>query len=30
VDTLRDNGFAAVRLLAETDGVSYAEGIKKA
>ena len=30
VETLRDSGFAAVRLLAETDGVAYAEGIKKA
>jgi ubiquinone/menaquinone biosynthesis C-methylase UbiE len=29
-DALRDNGFAAVRQLAETDGVSYVEGIKKA
>ena len=30
VQTLRDNGFAALRLLAETDGVAYAEGIKAA
>ena len=30
LDTLRDNGFAAVRQLAETDGVTYVEGIKKA
>jgi SAM-dependent methyltransferase len=28
--TLKDAGFAAVRVLAETDGVSYVEGIKKA
>jgi hypothetical protein len=28
--TLKDAGFAAVRELAETDGVVYAEGIKKA
>ena len=27
---LRSNGFAAVRQLAETDGVTYVEGIKKA
>jgi len=27
---LKDAGFAAVRVLAETDGVSYVEGIKKA
>jgi ubiquinone/menaquinone biosynthesis C-methylase UbiE len=30
VDALRSNGFAAVRQLAETDGVTYVEGIKKA
>ena len=30
VKTLKDAGFAAVRELAETDGVVYAEGIKKA
>jgi ubiquinone/menaquinone biosynthesis C-methylase UbiE len=30
VETLRGNGFAAVRQLAETDGVSYVEGVKKA
>jgi ubiquinone/menaquinone biosynthesis C-methylase UbiE len=30
VVTLRDNGFTAVRLLSETDGVAYAEGIKRA
>ena len=29
VKTLRDAGFAAVRLLAETDGVLYAEGIRR-
>ena len=27
---LKDAGFAAVRVLAETDGVSYVEGIKRA
>lgn len=27
--TLHDAGFAAVRILAETDGVNYVEGIKK-
>ncbi len=27
---LKDAGFAAVRVLAEIDGTSYAEGIKKA
>ena len=30
VETLRENGFAAVRQLAETDGIAYVEGIKKA
>jgi ubiquinone/menaquinone biosynthesis C-methylase UbiE len=30
VDVLRTNGFAAVRQLAEADGVTYVEGIKKA
>ena len=30
VRELKDGGFAAVRLLTETDGVLYAEGIKKA
>jgi ubiquinone/menaquinone biosynthesis C-methylase UbiE len=30
VEILRENGFAAVRLLSETDGVAYAEGIKRA
>lgn len=30
LEVLRSNGFAAVRQLAETDGVTYAEGIKKA
>ena len=30
VETLRENGFAAVRLLSETDGVAYVEGIKRA
>jgi ubiquinone/menaquinone biosynthesis C-methylase UbiE len=30
VAVLRSNGFAAVRQLAETDGVLYVEGIKKA
>ena len=30
IDALRDNGFAAVRQLAETDGVVYVEGVKKA
>lgn len=29
VQALKDAGFAAVRLLAEVDGVSYVEGIKK-
>jgi ubiquinone/menaquinone biosynthesis C-methylase UbiE len=29
VQALRDAGFAAVRMLAEVDGVSYAEGIKR-
>jgi ubiquinone/menaquinone biosynthesis C-methylase UbiE len=29
IETLRGNGFAAVRELAETDGVTYVEGIKK-
>ena len=28
VDALRTTGFAAVRLLSETDGVAYAEGVK--
>ena len=30
VNTLKEAGFAAVRLLAETDGVLYAEGIRRA
>jgi ubiquinone/menaquinone biosynthesis C-methylase UbiE len=30
VKALQDAGFAAVRLLAETDGVLYAEGIRRA
>ena len=30
VKTLKDGGFAAVRKLAERDGVLYVEGIKKA
>jgi ubiquinone/menaquinone biosynthesis C-methylase UbiE len=30
VETLRENGFAVVRLLSETDGVSYVEGFKHA
>ena len=30
LETLRDNGFAAVRQLAATDGVTYVEGVKKA
>ena len=30
VETLRENGFASVRLLSETDGEAYAEGIKRA
>lgn len=30
VQALKDAGFAAVRVLAEVDGVSYVEGIKKA
>lgn len=30
VKALQDAGFAAVRLLAETDGVLYVEGIRKA
>ena len=29
VTALKDGGFAAVRLLAEVDGVLYAEGIKR-
>jgi ubiquinone/menaquinone biosynthesis C-methylase UbiE len=29
-ELLRSNGFAAVRQLAETDGVTYVEGVKKA
>ena len=29
VEALRANGFAAVRALAETDGLRYVEGIKK-
>ena len=29
LDVLRSNGFAAVRQLAEADGVTYVEGIKK-
>jgi SAM-dependent methyltransferase len=29
VKALKEGGFAAVRLLAEVDGVSYAEGIKR-
>jgi ubiquinone/menaquinone biosynthesis C-methylase UbiE len=29
-DVLQSAGFTAVRLLAETDGVAYAEGIKRA
>lgn len=29
VNALQDAGFAAVRLLAETDGVLYAEGIRR-
>jgi SAM-dependent methyltransferase len=30
VHALKEAGFAAVRLLAETDGVLYAEGIRRA
>ena len=30
LEALHDDGFAAVRELAETDGVLYVEGIKKA
>lgn len=30
VGLLREHGFAAVRQLAETDGVTYVEGVKKA
>lgn len=30
VKALKDEGFAAVRILAETHGIIYAEGIKKA
>lgn len=30
LQALKDAGFAAVRVLAEVDGVSYVEGIKKA
>jgi ubiquinone/menaquinone biosynthesis C-methylase UbiE len=30
VQALKDAGFAAVRVLAEVDGTSYVEGIKKA
>jgi hypothetical protein len=29
VKALKDEGFAAVRILAETHGIIYAEGIKK-
>ena len=29
VQALKDAGFAAVRVLAEVDGVSYVEGIKR-
>jgi hypothetical protein len=29
VNTLRDEGFAAVRQIADADGVVYVEGIKK-
>lgn len=29
IDVLRGNGFAAVRLLSEADGVAYVEGIKR-
>jgi len=30
VNALKEGGFAAVRLLAETDGVLYVEGIRRA
>ena len=29
LEALRGNGFAAVRLLAETDGITYVEGVKR-
>lgn len=29
VKTLKDGGFGAVRILAEVDGVTYAEGVKR-